>query len=92
MAKRYSGEVVVRILYNDQTQQYDAWVSWPNGRAKVAVGLPAFMTTAVDSSAGYDNAARAAIAFVDIPGEYHDREGVHASIRITRKSPKCHSR
>lgn len=65
MAKRYSGDLQITVVYDD----YRASVS--RGGVKLwrgAVRPPRHLTYAVDSEHGYDEAARAALAFAD-----HDR-------------------
>lgn len=73
MAKRYSGQVTVRIIYRDATWKdvghYDAVVSWPGGHERVSVGEPRILTHAVDSPEAYDGAARAAISFSRCDGD-----------------------
>lgn len=71
MAKRYSGDLQITVVYDDRGH-YRASVS--RGGVKLwrgAVRPPRSLTYAVDSEHGYDEAARAALAFAD-----HDRSGI----------------
>lgn len=66
MATRYSGDVVVRIHWNDRTSQYDATVSAPGERpVRIHVGHSPASRLGVDSPEAYDSAAHAAISFAD---------------------------
>ena len=65
MATRYSGNVVVRLAYSDRDGKYVGAVKWPGRRTNMIVGHPAHLTMSVDSPEAYDQAAHAAIAFVD---------------------------
>jgi len=94
MAKRYSGEVEVSIIWNDNEEQYAAKVTAPGPRDQfVMVGAPAVLEVAVDSPEGYDSAARAAIAFADnedeVIGDYaaYTSEGCYISRSKDSKWP-----
>jgi hypothetical protein len=70
MALRYSGQVRVRVTWRDDSDDYRAVVSWPDGRCSHTIGLPPSNILAVDSPAAYDAAARAALSFtLDEVGE-----------------------
>lgn len=66
MARRYSGEVNINILWVDATQQYAAKVKAPDEPSMfIIVGAPKVLEHAVDSPAAYDNAAVTALAFAE---------------------------
>jgi hypothetical protein len=69
MAKRYSGELVIRLSYRDNTSDYHCTVS-RNGVhvGTVRVGGPAILQIAVDCPEAYDDTAHAALSFLDHDG------------------------
>lgn len=84
MAKRYSGRVRVSLRWDDAASAYRCGVTWtePDGSRccrRVTVNAPAHLTMSVDCPAAYDDAARAALAFVmrDAEGERRAGDGRH---------------
>ena len=65
IAKRYSGDVTVTMIYRDATSDYACRVATPSGFTVVIGGSPRFLEHAVDSREAFDQTARAAIAFAD---------------------------
>jgi len=66
MAKRYSGELVIRVTFHDYCNQYRCTVSLKGKRmGAIWVGLPGVLTQSVDCPAAYDDTARAVLAFID---------------------------
>ncbi len=67
MAKRYCGRLVIQLSYRDKAQDYWCTVSRAGERVgSVDVGAPAHLAVAVDSPEAYDNAAHAALSFLDV--------------------------
>ena len=89
IAKRYSGDVSVTIIYRDITSDYVCRVKSPGGLATVFVGTPAHLEHAVDCREAFDDVARAAIAFAEHDGlsvqpEYDEQL---TRIEVTGKPP-----
>ena len=68
VAKRYSGDVAVTMIYRDATSDYACRVATPTEVRIVFVGTPAHLEHAVDSREAFDDTARAAIAFAEHEG------------------------
>jgi hypothetical protein len=92
MARRWSGNLSIHIKFVDRDNQYKATVCRiaPNRAERdcqvMWVGPPAHLTRAVDSPAAYDDAARAAIAFLDDEGRLPGRaEWGDSDIVVRRK-------
>ena len=68
VAKRYSGDVAVTIVYRDRDRDYACRVVSPDGQRIVFVGAPRLHGYAVDSKEAFDSVARAAIAFAEFEG------------------------
>lgn len=72
---RYSGKLKIRLAWDDREDRYSCKISGPDRTSSrdgfntsveyVTVGAPAVLTKAVDSPEAYDDAARAAIAFLN---------------------------
>jgi hypothetical protein len=89
VAKRYSGDVVVTMIYRDVYSCYACRVATPTDMRLTIVGVPACMEHAVDSREAFDNVARAAIAFAEDDGlsvqpEYDEQL---TRIEVTGKPP-----
>jgi hypothetical protein len=90
VAKRYSGDVVVTMIYRDATRDYACRVAIPGETRVVFVGAPKALEHAVDSREAFDQTARAAIAFAEDEGclacnaEY-DEALTH--VKVTGKPP-----
>lgn len=82
LARRYSGNVVVTMVYRDRFSDYACRVSSPDGARIVFVGTPGVLTMAVDCKEAFDDTARAAIAFVDDEG--FRLEGVEYDEQLTQ--------
>lgn len=65
MAVRYSGDVVVRVVWSDRYACWKCGVSTPGRRVSIEVGRAPDDRELVDSPRAYDSAARAAISFAD---------------------------
>lgn len=65
IAKRYSGDVVVTMIYRDVTDDYACRVVSPEGRWTTIVSGLRDARLAVDSREAFDDIARAAITFAD---------------------------
>jgi len=90
IAKRYSGDVTVTMIYRDRTNDYACRVASASGRATVLVGAPAFLEHAVDSREAFDGTARAAIAFaehdgLDVQPEYDEEL---TQVQVSGKPPR----
>lgn len=68
VARRYSGDVAVTMIYRDQHNDYACRVVSPHGTRLIFVGSPAIFEHAVDCKTAFDDAARAAIAFAEDEG------------------------
>jgi len=62
MARRYCGQITIYLVCNDT--DYSVRVVGPGGAAHVQVGFPAVLTKAVDSPDAFDEAAHAALSFI----------------------------
>jgi hypothetical protein len=67
---RYSGEIRIRVTYSAKGHirngYYRCHLTGPgNMTATIVVGVPEFLSHAVDSPEAFDDAARAALAFAD---------------------------
>lgn len=86
MAKRYSGDVSMRVTYRDVNDDYKVTMSSGGKRHTEYIFGPAQRSKliAVDSAQAYDEAAHAALSFSSFGNpEYTDR-----GFRITRTRPK----
>ena len=68
VAKRYSGDVVVTMIYRDDTFDYACHVVSPAGARTIFVGVPGRLVHAVDSREAFSDVARSAIAFAEHGG------------------------
>lgn len=98
MAKRYSGDLVVQILYHDD-DTYRGYVKGPGGTYKFSelrappVGLGSGV--AYDSPKAYDKMAESAISFAT-----YDMEGIgmwdekddRGDVKVSRRKPGSHRR
>lgn len=92
MAKRYSGNVVVNVVWDDRRDAYRATVA-ENGRHVWSgiIGRAPASRLAVDSSEAYDEAAVTALAFADndegLEGVEYTDSGRHIRrVRVRRIS------
>lgn len=79
MAKRYSGDVSMRLSYRDAHDDYKVTLS-SGGRRKVVY--------TVDSPKAYDDTARAAIAFAEDEGFDMQPDYTDSGVRVTRSRRK----
>jgi hypothetical protein len=68
VAKRYSGDVVVTMIWRDSYNCYACSVAASGDIRVVIVGAPACLEHAVDSREAFNETARAAIAFAEHEG------------------------
>lgn len=88
MAKRYSGDVSMRLSYRDAHDDYKVTLS-SGGRRKVVYVLPpAILQHTVDSPKAYDDTARAAIAFAEDEGFDMQPDYTDSGVRVTRSRRK----
>lgn len=85
LARRYSGDVTVAIVYRDRTDDYACRVVTSTERPRyVFVGGPATRPIAVDCREAFNDVARAAIAFAEVEGAEYEADGSRLAVSGSR--------